>query len=112
MQINNEYSSLYLMLGQNTTRPDHGYIYKKLQPHASKWRDIAIGLGFTPAELDNIAANPSRVTTAPRSYLSAMLSDWLEWAPGDARGSTKYATIEDLRSAVDRAGLGLTAREL
>ena len=100
------------MLGQNTTRPDHSYIYQKLQPYASKWRAIVIGLRFTPAELDNIEANPSHFTTAPRSYLSAMLSNWLEWAPGDARGSTKYATMEDLRSAVDRAGLGLTASEL
>ena len=96
-------------LGQ---RPDHSYIYMKLKPYAYKWRDIAIGLRFTPAELDNIEANPSRFTTAPGSYLSAMLSDWLEWASGDARGSTNYATMEDLRSAVDRAGLGLTAREL
>ena len=96
-------------LGQ---RPDHSYIYKKLKPYAYKWREIARGLRFTPAELENITANPSHSTAAPGSYLSAMLSDWLEWAPGDARGSINCATMEDLRSAVDRAGLGLTAREL
>ena len=41
-----------------------------------------------------------------------MLSSWLQWAPGDARGSTDYATMEALRRAVNRAGLGVTAQEL
>ena len=93
-------------------RLDHSDIYKKLKPYAYKWREIARGLRFTPAELENITANPSHSTAAPENYLSTMLSDWLEWAPGDARGSTNYAKMEDLRSAVDRAGLGRTAREL
>ena len=48
----------------------------------------------------------------PASYLSAMLSAWQQWAPGDARGSRDYATMEALSGAVDRAGLGLTAQEL
>ena len=96
-------------LGQ---KPDHSYIYKKLKPYAYKWEEIARGLRFTPAELNNIKANPSHSTAAPESYLSAMLSDWLECIPRDTRGSTNYATMEDLRSAVDSAGLGLTASEL
>ena len=49
---------------------------------------------------------------APVSYLNTMLSSWLRWAPGDARGSRDYATIQNLKTAVDRAGLGVVAQEL
>ena len=41
-----------------------------------------------------------------------MLSKWLQWAPEDSRGSTEYATLGALRKAVDRAGLGKTAKTL
>ena len=54
---------------------------------------------------------PILFTTAPKSYLSAMLSDWLQWAPGDNRGSTNYATLASLRDAVNNAGLGRAAQE-
>ena len=36
----------------------------------------------------------------------------MEWAPGDSRGSTKYANLEDLKSAVSKAGLSVIATEL
>ena len=36
----------------------------------------------------------------------------MEWAPGDSRGSTKYANLEDLKSAVSKAGFGVIATEL
>jgi len=41
-----------------------------------------------------------------------MLARWIQWAPGDARGSRDYATLEALRTAVDQAGLGRTAHDL
>ena len=65
-------------------------ICEKLCPHSHKWRDIGVGLGFTSSELDIIQAAPLRLHNAP---WSAMLADWLEWAPGDGRGSTEYANI-------------------
>ena len=73
---------------------------------------IGQGLGFAANELDNIYSKPKLLDDAPSSYLVEMLSQWGEWAPGDARGSTKYATLDSLRRAVDIAGLGLTAQEL
>lgn len=76
------------------------------------WKTIGIALGFTLPELYSIEAMPKLFNSAPTSYLDYMLSSWLEWAPGDARGSTTFATLDALRTAVDKAGLGLTAQEL
>ena len=87
-------------------------IYEKLRPHSSKWQDIGTGLQFTSSELTNIRSNHLLLTTGPHGYLWEMLSQWLQWASGDARGSTDYATLEALRSAMDKAGLGRAAQEL
>ena len=46
---------------------------------------------------------------APGSWFSAMLEAWLEWKPGDSRGSV---SLKSLKNAVDKAGLGKTATEL
>ena len=73
---------------------------------------IGEGLGFKASELDNIMSRPLLLLDAPNSYLSAMLSEWQLWAPGDHRGSNTYATLHSLRTAVDKAGLGLIAQEL
>ena len=83
-----------------------------LQDYAHKWERIAQGLGFKANEISIIRAKPALYADAPRSYLDAMLEEWQQWAPGDARGSTCYATLDALRAAVDKAGLGLTAQEL
>ena len=85
---------------------------RKLNEHASKWREIGTYLGFRPGELDVIQSKPLLLTGAPGSWLSQLLSDWFQWAPGDGRGSTAYATLSALKTAVDRAGLGRTAAEL
>ena len=90
----------------------HPCIYAQLSEHAAKWREIGTHLRFKPGELDNIAGSPRLFNEAPESYLRTMLSKWLEWAPGDARGSTQYATLSALKSAVNQAGLGTTAQEL
>ena len=84
-------------------------ILQHLQPFSNKWERIGEGLGFTFNEFQNIKAMPS---LEPSSYLRHMLSEWQQWAPGDARGSSSYATLEALVSAVDRAGLGRAAQEL
>ena len=49
---------------------------------------------------------------APDSYLSAMMADWVQWAPGDDRGSKDYATITSLKSALHSATLEVVAQEL
>ena len=42
----------------------------------------------------------------PNSCLEDMIGHWLQWAPGDARGSKNHATLEQLQQAVDVAGFG------
>ena len=87
-------------------------ILDQLKHHASYWREIGIYLGFSPGELDVIQGRPLLFTRAPKSWLEAMLVDWLQWCPGDARRSTQYATLSALKKAVDKAGFGRTASEL
>lgn len=87
-------------------------IYEQLYPHSARWQDIGIRLQFTLPELNAIQAAPAHHSTAPSSYMSDMLCKWLQWAPGDARGSTYYATLKSLKTAMDKAGLGVDAQEL
>lgn len=69
-------------------------------------------MGFHPGELDVIVGRPLLFVEGSTGWLRAMLVDWLQWRPGDARGSTQYATLAALREAVDKAGFGRTASEL
>ena len=91
---------------------NHGAIYEKLAPRAAKWRDIGKQLGFKEEEMDNIQSNPMlMMQSPPENYLRAMLSQWLQWAPGDGRGSTGFATRESLRAALLKANLGQLAQQ-
>ena len=91
---------------------NHTALYAKLTEHSAKWRDIGTYLGFRPSELDEIQARPPLYATAPKSLLSAMLAEWLQWSPGDGRGSTKCATLEGLSDALNEAGLSETAQSI
>ena len=84
-------------------------MFLELKMQSTKWRDIGICLGFIVSELDNIQARPLLMSGAPNSWFNEMLAEWLQWAPGDGRGSTKYATLEGLRDALDKTGLEGTA---
>ena len=46
---------------------------------------------------------------APGAYMDGTIERWSHWAPGDARGSKDYATLEALRTAVDKAGCSVIA---
>ena len=47
----------------------------------------------------------------PHSFVGEMLNQWLQWAPGDGRGSTDFATRESLRAALLKANLGQLAQQ-
>ena len=72
---------------------------------SAKWDDIGRYLGFIENELEIIRAKPLLLASAPDSWLNEMLSEWLQWAPGDARNSTKIATLEGLRNTLNKTGL-------
>ena len=76
------------------------------------WREIGTELHFTQGELNNIQTNVLLSTGSPTSWLGAMLTQWLEWAPGDIRGSNDFATLETLRNALRQANLGAAAYDL
>ena len=90
----------------------HTSLLKQLHNHATHWRDIGTKLGFVRGELDNIESNAVLTTRGPRSYLDTLLAQWLEWAPGDGRGSQGFATLEGLRDALRQANLGAIAHDL
>jgi hypothetical protein len=105
-------SIIILCTGTRLRVSDHADVYHKLKPHAAKWVDIGDALGFTEGEINIIQSNPVLMTqSAPKSFLREMLSQWLQWAPGDGRGSTGFATRESLRAALLRANLGQLAEQ-
>ena len=92
------------------TSGHYASLIQQLSSDAAKWRDIGIYfLGFSANELNIIQSKPALFTEAPTSWLQEILSQWLQWAPGDSRGSTSFATLENLKTALSRAGLGATA---
>ena len=94
------------------TGSHHAHLFHQLAESASSWRQIGMYLGFRSGELDNIQNNLSLISQAPTSFLSAMLGQWLQWAPGDGRGSNSSATLEGLKAALSQARLGATAHDL
>ena len=48
----------------------------------------------------------------PKSYLREMLSLWLQWVPGDARGSGGFANKAALVAALNSINLAGVALEL
>jgi GTPase SAR1 family protein len=97
---------------ERLTEDHHAVLLKQLTKHSADWRMIGLYLGFSSGELDNIEGRPFLQQCAPTSWLSAMLAQWLQWAPGDRRGSTSFATLNGLKAALNGAFLGATAHDL
>ena len=70
-----------------------------------KWNEIGFGLGFTPSELEVIRRNPSLFMSAPTSFLTELLSQWVQWPTvNHPIKPTLGALCETLRSSL--VGLG------
>ena len=92
---------------------DHNVIYSKLTDYADRWQDLGTELGFKNTELVTIQANPMLLLQSPpKSYLRQMLSQWLQWAPGDARGSPDFANSLMLYNALLKINLASFAYDL
>ena len=89
---------------------NHSVLYRTLNEHSAKWREIGIHLGFRPSELDEIQSRPLLLSNASKSWLEAMLAEWLQWTPGDQRRSTSCATLEQLIDVLKDVGLSETAQ--
>ena len=78
---------------------------------SDKWNAIGLGLGFTPPELNQISGNPSLFMSAPASFLTELLSRWVQWLTKDHPTiSTLHALCEALRSSL--VGLGSLAEKV
>ena len=97
---------------ERLTDDHHAVLLKQLTKHSADWKMIGLYLGFSSGELKDIEARPFLQPGAPTSWLSAMLVQWLQWAPGDSRGSTSFATLKALKTALNEACLGATAHDL
>ena len=105
-------SVLSVHVGVRLTARDLPALFKQLKYHAARWKQIGLHLGFLPGELSNIESRPTLIQEAPVSFLGALLEELIQWAPGDSRGSTDFATIESLKGALNDAGLGAAAHDL
>ena len=91
---------------------DHRELFTQLGKHAAKWKEIGTHLGFLPGDMATIEASLSLTIQGPKGCLSEMLAQWLQWAPGDRRGSIDFAKLSTLKSALREAGFGRTAHDL
>ena len=97
---------------ERLTDDHHAVLLKQLTKHSADWKMIGLYLGFSSGELKDIEVRPFLQPNAPTSWLSTMLVQWLQWAPGDSRGSTSFATLKGLKTALNEACLGATAHDL
>ena len=70
---------------------------------------LARKLGFTNSEIGDIH---QKCEYDGYEEIEEMLQQWLEWYPGDSRGSTSYATHSALLKALMETGNGDVARYL
>lgn len=87
-------------------------IYTLLSEHSVKWKEIGINLGFCPNEISIIENHLVDMSGGPKAYLARMLNEWFQWAPGDVRGSTWFATNNALFAALNKSNLGATAHKM
>ena len=90
------------------TEEDMRKLINLLHNFSHKWYYIGLVLGFIPPELNNISSNSSLFTTAPVSYLTELLSQWVQWPTKDhPTKPTLRALCEALHSSP--VGLGSLA---
>ena len=78
---------------------------------SDKWNEIGMGLGFAPSELKQISSNPTLLMWAPASFLTTLLSQWVQWPTEDhPTKPTLGALCEALRSSL--VGLGSLAEQV
>ena len=82
-----------------------------MQSFSDHWLEIGMALGFTPSELNQIRKNPMLLTAAPKSFLTELLSQWVQWPTVD---HPHKPTLEALCKALcsSLVGLGSLAEEV
>ncbi len=68
-------------------------------PVKAQWEHIAQQLGFKAYEIKNIASSLVRIQDG--DFINDVITTWLQWGPGDKRGSKDVATLEALQEALN-----------
>ena len=90
---------------QILTEKDLVILLNLLHDFSHKWFDIGISLGFFPSELNLIRTMPSLFMKAPVSYLTKLLSQWVQWPTAKHPTKANLKTLcVTLRSSI--VGLG------
>ena len=88
-------------------------IYRQLKTKCStKWKEIGTYLGFCEGELDIIVSKQLQNSEGIDGCLRIMLAEWMEWSPGDSRGSKQEPNLGALKCAICAAGCAKTAKNL
>ena len=88
---------------------DLAFLMNHLEPIATHWKDVGLQLGLSYGELMTVEVTPLLIPGAPKSFLQAVLSKWLDRAP-------PYPTLsklcDALRShAVDQSRVALELQQ-
>ena len=73
------------------------------------FQNFALQLGFTIKEEDDLNPYDNKHIDY---IIKKIMSHWLQWHPGDTRGSTNYPTYSHLKQALTNAELGHVADNL
>ena len=96
---------------QVLTEGDVVTLMKLVHNFSDKWHDIGLGLEFAPSELNQISSNLSLFMSAPASFLTQLLSQWVQWPTvTHPTKPTLGALCETLRSSP--VGLGSLAEKV
>ena len=96
---------------QVLTERDIATLLDLIHNFSDKWNEIGLGLGFLPSELKQISSNPSLFMSAPASFLTTLLGQWVQWPTKDHPPKpTVGALCEALCSSL--VGLGSLAEQV
>ena len=90
---------------QVLTETDVVKLMKLIHNFSDKWNEIGLELGFTQPELNQIKSNPSLFTSAPASFLTELLTKWVQWPTKDHPTKPILGVLcEALRSSLVELG--------
>jgi hypothetical protein len=93
------------------TETDIATLLNLMHNFSDKWNEIGLGLGFVPSELRQISSNLSLLMSAPTSFLTTLLGQWVQWPTKEhPTKPTLEALCEALRGRL--VGLGSLAEQV
>lgn len=89
------------------TLDDVTAIMEVLASYSYKWMEIGIALDMPLGELQTLSANPDYAPGAPHTYLTAVITSWIE---NKQKEATKGNLVEAVAGSI--VALGAIAKDL